>query len=115
MDRDIKQGDLYWFSPPDAGQGIAHPHVIVQDDVLNSSRIHSVVVCGLTTNLSRASLPGNVLLDAGEGGLPSASVVVVTHVSAVDEHLLGEFIGALSRERVEQILAGMRFVQRIEK
>ena len=43
--------------------GFAHPHVVVQDDVFNRSRITTVVVCALTTNLQGANEPGNVLLD----------------------------------------------------
>jgi mRNA interferase MazF len=65
----------------------------------------------LTSNLHRAQEPGNVLLDAGEGNLPKQSVVVVSQVSSVDKARLEERIGSLSEERVEQILAGLRFQQ----
>jgi mRNA interferase MazF len=85
--------------------------VVVQEDVLNHSRIATVVVCALTSNLHRANEPGNVLLDAGEGGLPRQSVVVVSQVSSVEKTRLGERIGALSEARVEQILDGLRFQQ----
>jgi mRNA interferase MazF len=85
---------------------------VVQDDVFNHSRVTTVVVCALTTNLGRASEPGNVLLDPGEGDLPRQSVVVVSQISSVEKTRLGERIGSLSRERVEQVLAGLRFQQR---
>ena len=68
-------------------------------------------MCALTSNLHRASEPGNVLLDVGEGNLPRQSVVVVSQVSSIDKTLLGERIGSLSEARVEQILAGLRFQQ----
>ena len=61
--------------------GVPHLHVVVQDDVLNRSRLDTVVVCGLTSNPRRASEPGNVVLEAGEGGLPRRSVVLVSQVS----------------------------------
>jgi mRNA interferase MazF len=83
----------------------------VQDDVFNHSRITTVVVCALTTNLGRATEPGNVLLDPGEGSLPRQSVVVVSQISSVEKRRLGEKIGSLSAVRVEQILAGLRFQQ----
>ncbi|MCP3140352.1 type II toxin-antitoxin system PemK/MazF family toxin [Pyxidicoccus xibeiensis] len=111
---DIHQGDIYWIAPDEARgsvPAIAHPHVVVQEDVFNRSRIHSVVVCALTSNLKRANEPGNVLLDEGEGNLSRRSVVVVSQVSAVDKTQLGAYIGALSEQRVQQILAGMRFQQ----
>jgi len=110
----LRRGDLYWLA---ADPGAAsprqypHPHVVVQEDVFNLSRITTVVVCALTTNLQRAVEPGNVLLDPGEGNLPKQSVVVVSQISSVERACLGERIGALSSERVDQILAGLRFQQ----
>jgi mRNA interferase MazF len=112
--RPVARGDLFWIAPdPERGSipGHPHPHVVVQDDVFNRSRIHSVVVCALTSNLRRASEPGNVLLDPGEGGLERRSVVVVSQISAVDRAQLGERIGALTEARVDQIVAGLRFQQ----
>lgn len=110
----IRRGDIFWIDA-DASRGSIpghpHPHVVVQDDVFNRSRIDVVIVCALTSNLKRAHEPGNVLLEVGEGNLPRQSVVVVSQVSAVDKARLGERIGALSDERVEQILDGLRFQQ----
>lgn len=114
-ERLIHRGDIYWIAPDD-GHGpspnYSHPHVVVQDDVFNHSRVETVVVCALTTNLTKAHEPGNVLLEPGEGGLPKQSAVVVSQISSVPKKLLGERVGALSPERVEQILAGLRFLQR---
>lgn len=110
----IDRGDVFWIAPDDSrgpAPSYAHPHVVVQDDVFNHSRITTVVVCALTSNLHRANEPGNVLLEVGEGNLPHQSVVVVSQVSSVDKARLGERIGSLSETRVEQILAGLRFQQ----
>ena len=87
--------------------------VVIQEDVINRSRVESVVVCALTTNSKRVNLPGNVLLEAGEANLPRPSIVVVSQVSCVEKTQLGEYIGSLSPQRVEQILAGMRLLQHI--
>jgi mRNA interferase MazF len=111
----INRGDLFWIGPDDARgsvPGHRHPHVVVQDDVFNRSRIPTVVVCALTSNLQRMREPGNLLLDVGEGDLPTQSVVVVSQISTVEKARLGPRIGALSAARVEQILAGLRFQQR---
>lgn len=110
----IHRGDLFWIAPDDSrgpAPDYAHPHVVVQDDVFNQSRITTVIVCALTTNLHRATEPGNVLLDPGEGQLPKQSVVVVSQIASVEKTRLGEKIGSLSDARVEQILAGLRFQQ----
>jgi mRNA interferase MazF len=105
---------VFWIGPVDSRGsvlGYPHPHVVVQDDVFNHSRITTVVVCALSSNLRRANGPGNVLVDAGEGNLPKRSVVVVSQVSSVEKARLGERIGSLPEARVEQILAGLRFQQ----
>ncbi|HYO58916.1 type II toxin-antitoxin system PemK/MazF family toxin [Archangium sp.] len=110
----INRGDVFWLVPDDSRGPVpsySHPHVVVQDDVFNHSRITTVVVCALTSNLHRANEPGNVLLEVGEGNLPKQSVVVVSQISSVDKARLGERIGSLSDTRVEQILAGLRFQQ----
>jgi mRNA interferase MazF len=110
----VNRGDVFWIAPDDSRGPIpnySHPHVVVQDDVFNHSRITTVVVCALTSNLRRANEPGNVLLDLGEADLPAQSVVVVSQISSVDKARLGERVGSLSAARVEQILAGLRFQQ----
>lgn len=110
--RTIRRGDVYWIAADEAlGDNYPHPHVVVQDDVFNQSRITTVVVCAVTSNLHRATEPGNVLLDPGEANLPKQSVVVVSQISSVEKARLGERVGALSEARVEQILAGLRFQQ----
>jgi mRNA interferase MazF len=110
----IHRGDLFWIeSETSRGSipAITHPHVVVSDDVFNHSRISTVVVCALTSNLVRANEPGNVLLDIGEGNLAKQSVVIVSQIDSVDKSRLGERIGTLSPERVDQILDGLRFQQ----
>ncbi len=111
---DISQGDVFWVAPDETRgsvPGQKHPHVVVQEDVFNRSRISTVIVCALTSNLNRAAEPGNVLLDPGEGDLEKQSVIVVSQVSCLYKARLGARIGSLSRQRVEQVLAGMRFQQ----
>lgn len=107
----VKPGDIYWvqLEAPDAQTTrIPHPHVIIQANSDNSA----VVVCALTSNLNRVTMPGNVLLDAGEANLPRRSVVEVSKASTIDKAQLGDYIGTLSDTRLAQILAGIRFVQR---
>lgn len=113
--RVINQGDIYWVAwdeEDEAPSAIPHPYVVVQENVFNHSRIHTVVACAMTSNLRRTNdTPGNVQLAAGEGNLPKQSVVEVSKVSSIEKARLGEYIGSLSGQRIEQILAGMRFLQ----
>ncbi|MBA2676393.1 type II toxin-antitoxin system PemK/MazF family toxin [Ramlibacter sp.] len=110
----IRRGEIYWVAPDGTEGSIPghpHPHVVVQDDVFNDSRIDSVVVCALSSNLKRVAEPGNVLLDAGEGRLEKQSIVIVSQVSSIRKDRLGDRIGCLAPERVEQVIAGLRFLQ----
>jgi len=114
VQRMINQGDVYWVQLEEPGvlePGIAHPYVVVQHNVFTRSRIHTVVVCALTSNLKQANAPGNVILEVGEANLPRQSVVVVSKISTVDKMQLGEYIGSLSGQRIDQILVGMQFLQ----
>jgi mRNA interferase MazF len=104
-----RQGDIFFISPNETNRiasDYTHPHVVVQDTTSST-----VVVCALTSNLKQAKAPGNVLLDEGEANLPRQSVVVASQVSTVDKTQLGEYIGTLTEQRMNQILAGMRFLQ----
>jgi mRNA interferase MazF len=113
VDPAVRQGDVCWvdFGPPEGTESaFRHPHVVVQSDIYNRSRLRTVIVCALTSNLRRADVPGNVLLAAGEANLPRPSVVNVTQVFTVDRSELGAPIGRLSRGRVQQIVDGLRLI-----
>lgn len=109
----INQGDIFWVEldePTGSGPGYRHPHVVIQNNLFNRSRIHTVVVCALTSNLQRAAAPGNVLLEPGEAGLPKQSVVVVSQIFTVDKSQLSEHLGTLSKKRIRQLLDGMKLL-----
>jgi mRNA interferase MazF len=109
----INQGDVFWVDlsePSGSEPGYRHPHVVIQNNVFNRSRINTVVVCTLTSNLKRAQAPGNVLLEKREANLPKQRVVNVSQIFTVDKRDLDEKIGTLSRRRVRQILDGVRLV-----
>lgn len=115
MGRDPRLGDVFWvesgrLNPSVPGQ--PHPQVVVQPDVLNRSRISTVVVCGLSSQLGKGSEPGNVTLEDGEAGLTKRSVVIVSQVSTVEKSDLGAYLGTLSEQRVQQVLDGLAFQQR---
>jgi mRNA interferase MazF len=109
----INQGDIYWIElnePEGSGPGYKHPHVIVQNNLFNRSQIRTVLVCPLTTNLRRATAPGNVILDKKESHLPKQSVVNVSQVFTVDKSQLDEYVGTLSTKRIAEILNGIKLV-----
>ena len=109
----INQGDIYWIEldePEGSEPGYKHPHVIVQNNLFNRSQINTVLVCPLTTNLKRASAPGNVLLEKKESNLKKQSIVNVSQVFTVDKSQLDEYVGSLSPKRITEILNGIKLV-----
>jgi len=109
----IRQGDVFWVDlgePGGSATGYRHPHVVIQNDLFNHSRINTVVVCVVTSNLKRASTPGNVLLKKGEANLSKRSVVNVSQIFTIDKVDLVERIGTLSSKCMRQILDGVRLL-----
>jgi len=109
----VVQGDVFWIDlKPSSGSepGFRHPHVVVQNNLFNRSRLNTAIVCAVTSNVKRAEAPGNVLLRKGEANLPRPSVVNVTQVFTVDKEKLREKLGTLSPRRVREILDGLRLV-----
>ncbi|MFB2919247.1 MULTISPECIES: type II toxin-antitoxin system PemK/MazF family toxin [Aerosakkonema] len=109
----INQGDIFSIdldAPSGSEPGYYRPYVVIQNNTFNRSRINTVVVCTITSNLRRANAPGNVLLEAGEANLPDRSVVNVSQILTVSKNQLGEKIGTVSPARVRQITDGVRLV-----
>lgn len=109
----IAQGDIWWAALPEpvgSGPGFDRPVVIVQGDTFNRSRLATVVVIPLTSNLRLADLPGNVLLPSASTGLPKDSVANVTQIIAIDRSLLTEPIGRISHRHLELLWKGLDIV-----
>ena len=110
---EIRQGQVYWIDfGPATGSVPAdrHPCVVVQNDVFNRSAIATSVVCLITSNLSRAKAPGNVLLKKGEANLSKASVVNVPQILTVDKTELVESIGKLSGTAAGAVRDGLHIL-----
>ncbi|MBI4748313.1 MAG: type II toxin-antitoxin system PemK/MazF family toxin [Acidobacteria bacterium] len=111
--RTVRQGEIYWaeFDEPIGSEpGYLRPCVVVQNDLFNQSKLRTTVICTLTTNLKRATAPGNVLLNAGEANLSELSVVNITQLFTIDKQDLVDKIGQLSPERMAQIIAGIKLL-----
>jgi mRNA interferase MazF len=107
----MRRGQVWWCDLGEArGSAPAgrRPLVIVSDDAFNQSRIATVTVVPVTTNLRWARAPGNVFLPRGAGGLLEDSVANVTQVATVDRADLGEQLGKLDAALVQQVDAGLR-------
>ncbi|MCP4429302.1 MAG: type II toxin-antitoxin system PemK/MazF family toxin [Chloroflexi bacterium] len=109
----INQGDVFWYNtgnPTDSGPGFRRPHVVIQNNLFNHSRINTTVMCAITSNLDIARSPNNVRLHKGEANLPKSSVVNVSQLITVDKRRLTEKIGTVSKQRIRQILDGLQLL-----
>ena len=109
----VNQGDVYWIdfgASSGSEPAYRHPHVVIQNNLYNRSRINTVVVCSLTSNLKRSKVPGNVALNKGEANLPKKSVVNISQIFTVNKSDLSEKLGTLSKQRIAQISDGVRLL-----
>ena len=106
----VKQGDIFWVelgTPRGSEPAYRHPCVVIQNNLFNQSKINTIVVCALTSNLKRANAPGNVLLRKGEGGLKKDSVVNISQMITINKTDLVEKIGSLSPARISEVIEGI--------
>ncbi len=109
----MTRGEIWWASLPEpAGSepGYRRPVVIVQSDAFNRSRIRTVVVVALTSNLQLAAAPGNVLLGKRDTDLPRDSVANVSQVVTLDRSVLTERVTMLSDNLLKEVESGLRLV-----
>jgi len=84
--------------------------VVVQANRFNQSRIRTVVVAAITSNLDLAAAPGNVRLRAEDSGLSRSSVINVSQLYTVDRSALSEIAGKLPARVMNQVAEGLRLV-----
>ena len=109
----MKRGEVWWASLPEptgSGPGFRRPVLVVQSDAFNNSRISTVVVAVITSNLALAAAPGNVRLGKSESGLPRASVISVSQIITLDRGLLTKRVKALSSKTLERVNEGLQIV-----
>ena len=107
----MKRGEVWWAglrAPRGSEPGHRRPVVVVQADPFNASKIGTVMVAAITSNVSRAEAPGNVRLPKGTAGLSKSSVVNVAHVMTLNREDLVARIGQLSPEKLREVDAGLR-------
>ena len=106
----MRRGQVWWVDlgePQGAQPGFRRPVLIVQDDLLTDSRLGTVMVAPVTSNLQRALAVGNVEVAAKQSGLPKTSVVLVCQVMTVDKSLFAEQAGSLSRRVMSDVDQGL--------
>jgi len=109
----MKRGEVWWASLPDpAGSdpGYRRPVLVIQSDPFNASRIATVIVAVITSNLALAEAPGNVRVAKADSGLSKPSVVNVSQLVTLDRPLLTGKVGTLPGAVLEKVDRGLRLV-----
>ena len=109
----MKRGEVWWASlpaPTGSGPGFRRPVVIVQSNPFNQSRIATITVVIVTSNLALAGAPGNVRVGKTESGLAKPSVVNVSQLYTLDRELLTQRVRGLPAETMRAIDEGLKLV-----
>jgi mRNA interferase MazF len=112
------RGEIWWVDfgiPFGSEAGFRRPVLIVQDDTFNESRIRTVVVVPLTTNLRLLDAPGNILVKNKESKVGKDSVILVAQLYALDRQKFSERISKIKRETMEKVENGMMLVLGINR
>jgi mRNA interferase MazF len=109
----MTRGEIWWADfgiPYGSEAGFTRPVLIVQDDPFNRSKIKTVVVLPLTTNLRLLDAPGNVLIRKKESKLANDSVIIAAQPYAIDRSRLTGKVSKAAKETLEQAETGLRLV-----
>jgi len=112
----IRKGSIYWvdFSPGKGSEPKGRrPGLVIQNDILNESKLNTVLMVSITSTIKFGELSGNVVLRKGEANLPKKCVINVTQIKSVDKKSLKERIGSLSKKRMDQVYEGVKLVMGI--
>jgi mRNA interferase MazF len=109
----MTHGEIWWaqFGIPFGSEtGFKRPVLIVQDNSFNESKIRTIVVVPLTTNLRLAEAPGNVLLKKKDSKLAEDSTIIVAQLYAMDRERFIEKISKVDSDIMEKVESGIKLV-----
>ena len=101
----VKRGSVHW-----ADLDKRRPCVVVSSPEVLGVDVWQTHVVPLTSNLDRAGLAGNVLVESTVTGLPRDSVAVPLGLELVDRTWLVDRAGQLPRALIDAIDDGVRAV-----
>ncbi len=109
----MKRGEIWWAdlpSPVGSGPGYKRPVLVIQANPFNASRIATVIVAVVTSNLALAEAPGNVRIAKSDSGLPQPSVINVSQLITLDRSILVSRVKALPSSAMDKVDSGLKVV-----
>jgi mRNA interferase MazF len=107
----MRRGEIWWANlppPSGSGPGLRRPVVVVQSNAFNDSRISTVIVLAITSNLALSAAPGNVRISKSVSGLKRTSVINVSQVLTLDRAYLSKRVKALPTGVLNDLNSGLR-------
>jgi len=109
----MKRGEVWWAELPDptaSEPGFRRPVLILQSNLFNRSRIKTVLVAAITSNMKLAAAPGNVSLSKRSANLGRESVVNISQIVTLDKSFLRERVGKLQDPKLREVEEGVRLI-----
>lgn len=101
----IKRGDIYYADlSPVVGseQGGIRPVLIIQNDIGNKYS-PTVIVCAITSQLSKAKLPTHIELSSVKYNLPKDSVCLLEQIRTLDKRRLQEKVSYIDEQKQKEV------------
>jgi len=109
----MKRGEIWWASleqPRGSEPGYRRPVLVVQADSFNESRIATVLVAVITSNLALSEAPGNVRISKSDSKLSKASVVNISQILTLDRKHLTKRASRLPNVVMNRVSEGLGLV-----
>jgi mRNA interferase MazF len=107
----MNRGEVWWADlaePRGSEPAKRRPVLVIQADALNRSKLGTVMVVPLTSNLKRGAAPGNVTLAKSQTKLRVESVALACQVVTIDKVFLTDLVAAIPSATLRKVDAGLR-------
>jgi len=109
----MKRGEIWWADldePVGSAPGYRRPVIIIQADAFNKSKIQTIIVAVLTSNVQLSDMPGNIPLSKTESKLSKDCAINISQLMTIDKSILKKRVSMLEDRLVHVMDAGIKLV-----
>lgn len=107
----MQRGEIWWAdlgTSSGSEPGYRRPVVIISSNAFNKSKIQTVIVAVITSNLRLANAPGNFSISKRDSKLAKESVINVSQLLTIDKSFLIEKVSTLSNKNILLLNKGLK-------
>ena len=111
------KGEIWWANlpiPRGSEPGKNRPVLVIQADTFNRSAIQTIICAAITTNISLAYAPGNILLEKSDSGLEKPSAINFSQILTIDKGYFTELVSMLPKNILKKVNQSLKMVLDIE-